>query len=453
MLRRKAYDFLLNWKNREHKCLVVKGQRQVGKTFIIKKFGEENYESILYLNLAEETDIHKVFDGDFDIDRIVGTLGYLKKIDVVPGKTLIVFDEIQECRRARSSLKSFSTDGRYDVIASGSLLGIVNIRKKEENKPSLLPMGYEEHLTMYSLDFEEFLWACGYSDDGIGKIKECIRDRREIPSAICSKMEEEFRNFAIVGGMPESVNAYIDGKSYLRSEGRIENILLTIKQDINKYNDPLNALRTSECFDSVCSQLGMSNKKFMYSKIEGKLTNKSQVYAGNLLWIKNAGYGNFCYGLRQISKPLSMQRTMDSFKVYVSDTGILMTMLGDDAKVALLNDDPTYNLGAVAENVVAECMVKCGYEPTYYRKTNGENKMEIDFVLEIGLDLVAIEVKSGKKKESPSLDKVNDVFRVDRRIKFERTNIHTDDDGMEHYPLFAASFIDCMKRPYELKKV
>lgn len=447
MLRRKIYDFLLEWKKREHQCLLVKGLRQIGKTFIIKKFGEDNYRSVIYVNFAEDIKLKKIFDEEINIDSIVSALEFSTGVKSIVGDTLIIFDEIQECNRARTSLKSFTIDGRYDVIASGSLLGINDVRNKKDNPPSILPMGYEEYYTMYSLDFEEFLWANGFLEKGIEEIKNCIRERREIPPIHHAKAEKCFRDFMIVGGMPKAVSEFVKKKSFLSSEEQINKILEAAKTDVNKYNEPKMAIKTSECFDSIPSQLSESNKKFTYSRVTNNPHTKSEKYEGNLLWIKNAGYGNFCFGLKQISHPLNMQKYRDAFKVYVSDTGLLMGMIGRDAMKAIFEENYDYNMGAVAENVIAECIMKSGYDPVFYRKTNGKNKMEIDFVLEFEDELVAIEVKSGKKRESPSIGKVDAVFKVDRKIKFEKSNIHVDEDGVEHYPFYAAAFIEQIRPP------
>ena len=458
MLKRKAYDVLVEWKSRAHKPLLVKGQRQVGKSFIIEAFARENYPHFVVIDFRKHVKAKAVFSGNLDVDSIIRGLEILHPDSIFePGSTLILFDEIQDCLLAYSSLKYFALDGRYDVIASGSLLGVTLNKSKTEKEgnemeasPSV-PVGYTEYLTMYSLDFEEFLWAKGIKDEHIAMLRKSIHDRVPLSDAIHSVIDSYFREYMIVGGMPEVVQSFVDTK---RFNGVIEiqkRLLDGAITDINKYNTPLNASKTKECFDSIPNQLSESNKKFMYSRVNGGGSRQSsEKYSENLLWIKNAGYGNFCYKVSSIEHSLIAREDHNHFKIYFSDTGLLMSMYRDDVREAVAMGDSHINLGAIAENVVAECMVKCGITPRYYNKNKGDNRMELDFVAEIGRDLIVIEVKSGKHREAPSLSKVPSVFKVDRRVMFEDTNIRTSDDGVEHYPLYAAAFMDSMSDPIDL---
>ena len=219
--------------------------------------------------------------------------------------------------------------------------------------------------------------------------------------------------------------------------------------DINRYNDPINARKTQRCFESIPEQLSSNNKRFHYSRLENGDGSRasSEKYFENLLWVEGAGYGIFCYGLE--SPQLPFRRIDDLFKVYLSDTGMLTRMMGISAAMAIHDGNTGFNMGALTENVVAECIVKNGYRPRFYRKNSGKNQMELDFVIDMLDESVAIEVKSGKDRSTPSINKVNDVFRVDRRIVFENGNIHADDKGMEYYPLFVASFIGLLERRYD----
>ena len=453
MLKRKAYNALVEWKGRAHKPLLVKGQRQVGKTFIIEAFAKEYYPHFVIVDFRENVKAKAVFTENLDVDSIIRGLEILYPDAIFePGSTLILFDEIQDCLLAYSSLKYFSLDGRYDVIASGSLLGITlnKSKKKEEEEDEMdaspsVPVGYTEHLTMYSLDFEEFLWAKGIKDEHIAMLRKSIHDRIPLSKAIHFAMESYFREFMIVGGMPEVVQNFVDTKRFNGAIGIQKRLLNDAIADINKYNTPINAAKTVECFNSIPNQLAESNKKFMYSRVDGGGSRKSsERYSENLLWIKNAGYGNFCYKVSSVELSLVAREDHSHFKVYFSDTGLLMSMYDDDVREAVALGDSRVNLGAIAENVVAECMVKCGITPRYYSKNSGDNRMELDFVGKIGRDLVVMEVKSGKDREAPSLSKVSSVFKVDRRMMFEDTNIRISDDGVEHYPLYAAAFMDSM---------
>ncbi len=440
MLKRKMYDHLLEWKGRRHKCLTVKGQRQVGKTYIIEAFGSNEYKDFIKIDFSRSDSAKRVFDGDLDVDTVLKGLRLFTD-ENIPEGSLIFLDEIQECPRARSALKWFTEDGRFDVIASGSLLGIDMIHTDGADRP-LLPTGYEENITMHSMDFEEFLWAAGIQEDIIAEVRSDIRGGTPIHPAAYERLASLFRDFMITGGMPESVRAYADTKDFTESMRILDDIIQTCRNDINRYNTGSDILRTMRCFDSIAPQLADTNKKFMYSRLEDDGKRRSlDKYMNNLLWIKYAGYGNFCYSLDCPELPLKSHMNMDSFKVYLSDTGMLVRMYGDDTARAVYSKDASYNNGAIAENAVAECLMKSGYDPMYYRKTNGQNKMELDFVTVMGGSVCVIEVKSGKKRESPSLRKVASVFDIGRRIVFEDSNIIVDDEGVEHFPLFAAAFI------------
>ncbi len=445
-MRRKIYDDLLEWKQRPgHKCLVIKGQRQVGKTYIVERFAADNYSNLVKVTFSEEPECGDVFDGSLDVDRIVAALAVIKDADIVPGSTLLFFDEIQDCPLARSSLKAFSIDGRYDVIASGSLLGVSDAHLMPAGKgiPPLIPMGYEEHLAMFSMDFEEFLWAVSFRQESIDEARRCIREKAEMGQALFSALSSRFRDFIIVGGMPRSVLAFAESRGYRESGKVLDAILDLCRNDITRFSRGNDILKTVQCFDCIPSQLSRTNKKFTYSRIDNGTgsRNSAEKYMENLLWIKEAGYGNFCYAVNEPSISLRSREVRDSFKVYLSDTGMLIRMLGTEAARAILSDSISFNQGAVTENIVAECLMKNGIPPRYYRKTNGENKMEVDFIAEMNGEVFAIEVKSGKSRSSPSLWKAGEVFRIGRRVMLDDSDIRVDGDGVEHYPLFASAFI------------
>ena len=451
-MKRKIYDQLLNWKNdRNGTCLTVKGQRQVGKTFIVEKFASENYRKVVKIDFSADSEFKSIFDEGRDVKSLVAAIELKLDLNpIVPEDTLIFFDEIQDCPAAHASLKQFAIDGRYHVIASGSLLGVTNVlsRGKNADRP-LSPMGYEKVVTMYPMDFEEFLWATGFPEDKLDSIKTNIADRTELTRTEIEAVSRRFRDYMIVGGMPAAVRDFVKSGSYAKAGIQQDIILSNVINDINRYNDPVNALKTQKCFESIPEQLSSSNKKFHYSRVDDAAGSRAsaQKYFENLMWIEEAGYGNFCYALE--SPELPFKRIPDSFKVYLSDTGLMVRMMGRSAAIAVYDGRSDYNCGALTENVVAECLMKCGIKPRYYRKSSGSSQMEIDFVVELLDESAVIEVKSGKKRESPSIDKVNRVFKVDRRIKFENGNIHVDEDGMEHYPLFVAAFMNLLERKWE----
>ena len=453
MIERKIYRTLLEWKNREHKCLVVTGQRQVGKTFIIETFAKAEYEHYIYINFDDSPELKELFDGDTTAEEMIKKLTVSFGADsIVDGSTLLFLDEIQECERAYSSLKQFSIYGKIDVIASGSLLGVKIPQKDEgdEEQGSLIPLGYQETVVMHPVDFEEFLWAMRIPREAIEEIRSCIRDRTPIEKTLFDRIEKLFREYAIVGGMPEAVEAYVSTNDFRPAYAALKEINATCIRDINRYNKGIDRIKTAECFESIPYQLAESNKKFMYSRIKGGKSRKSSdTYMENLLWIKNAGYGVFCYGLEQPALPLKKYVIRDSFKVYMSDTGMLLNSYGDRAKMAVYQGDGSYNMGAVAENLVASEMHKSGLEPMYYRKDKGEGRMELDFILEFWDGVAVIEVKSGKDRTAPSLKKAGTMFDIARRIMLEPGNIRVDEDGIEHYPIFACAFIEEMDRAPE----
>lgn len=451
MLRRKISEQLSEWKDRKHKCLLVKGQRQVGKTYSIRQFAKENYENYVEYNLSSDISARRIFDGDLDIGSLVSAMRLFSPgIDIRPGSTLIFLDEIQEYPRAKEALKSFSLDGRYDVIASGSMLGVSIPRDKKEKdtgEEPLEPSGYVEHLVMYALDFEEFCWANGIGDEHISGVREHIRDRIPLGPAYLERFSALYRDFMLVGGMPEAVQTFADTKDYA-AVGKVQRDLIeSCRKDINRYNTGIDRVKTLECFESIPAQLSLSNKKFTYSRVDGgESRNSASKYKGNLFWIEGAGYGNLARSLNSVSVPLRGREVRDQFKVYLSDTGMLMEMYGRTAKQRLYSEDVSYNQGAVVENVVAECLMKSRYIPRYYRKNSGPMMMELDFVIELGPELAVIEVKSGKDRTAPSISKAGMIPGVGRRISFERTDVFLSEDGIEHYPLFASGFVKDMER-------
>ena len=450
MLKRKIYRRLLEWKERDHKSLLITGQRQIGKTYIIDAFAKAEYEHYVYINFSDSPEMSELFSGNNCAEELIKRLTlYFGTDSIVDGSTLLFLDEIQDCLPAYSSLKQFTIYGKIDVIASGSLLG-VKMPSRDDERRILVPMGYEEQIVMYQLDFEEYLWAKGISADTIDTIRKDIKARIPIDDIIFKRISKLFREYLIVGGMPEAVDRFITTNDFRPVTAVHKELLNSCLRDINRYNRGSDIIRTTECFDSIPYQLADTNKKFMFSRIKGEGTRRStDRYMEILLWIKNSGYGNFCYGLSQPCAPLKKNVKRDLFKVYLSDTGMLLQMYGDKARLAVYNGDSSYNMGAVIENAVANNLVKCGIEPMYYRKDKNEGRMELDFVTEFWDGVAVLEVKSGSDTKARSLDAVKRHFDVSRLIMFEKGNISVDEKGVEHYPLFASAFIDEMNQEPE----
>ena len=444
-MKRKAYSDLMKWKEKEgHKPLVVTGARQVGKTYLIDYFARKNYPHYIYVDFSSMVLMRKAFESNLDVDNVLSLMNLYsdKRLDFVPGKTLIFFDEVQECPSVRTALKQFSLDGRFDVIASGSLLGVLNRR----NSSIFYPVGYEEQYELRSLDVEEFLWALDVPEDAIGMVCRSIRDKRPLGESLLSRFLQLFREYMVVGGMPEAVVEYVKTRNVFDVNEIHRMILRTSYADMSRYVDsPKEQTLVRACFNSIPGQLSQTNKKFIFSYVDendgGDGSNATaDKYRFALWWIHDAGYANFCMQISEPVVPIEAKVRQDAFKVYLYDTGILMTLYGVDSRIALASEDYSVNMGAVAENIVAECIVKSGFPLRYYVKSNGTDRMELDFIVECG-GVNVIEVKSGKNRHSASLRKVSNMYPINRRIMFDITDIRVDEQGIEHYPLFAAAFI------------
>ena len=436
MLRRKISDTLFEWKNRPNKkCLLVKGARQVGKTFIIDDFARKNYGNYIYINFELSPGMKRVFEGDLDVDSIVRNLSIrFPHVRFEPGDLLIFLDEIQSCPKARVSLKSFSADGRFDVIASGSLLGL------NYKEVSSYPVGYETEVELRSLDFEEFLWALGIGADIISYVSGAILEKKEIDGSVLEKMEEYYRWYAVVGGMPDAVNRFIETNSFGEVLSAKKDIISGYLNDISKYAAAFDKPKIKDTFRSIPVQLAKENKKFVYSDIDGhKAGNGSRTYGSSLSWLYDAGIVNYCYNVQEPSAPLASNVKLDSFKIYMKDTGLLISMMEPAAAVAILDGDMRINAGGIAENLTADAIAKKDIALTYFER---KGRLEVDFILNIEGTITALEVKSGNNRQSKSLDAVmSGRYNVKRGIKLERTNIYVDENGVEHYPLFAAAFL------------
>ena len=436
MLRRKITDSLLKWKNTSDKnCLLVMGPRQVGKTFIIDDFARRNYGNYVYINFETMPEKKDIFGGDLDVDTLMREMSiHFPKVRFEPGNLLIFLDEIQSCPNARVSLKPFSLDKRFDVVASGSLLGL------NYKDVSSYPVGYETKVEMRSLDFEEFLWAFGISDDIISHVSDAIRKKIPISDSILNKMEEYHRWYMVLGGMPRVVNRFRETNSFSDAFSVQREIVEGYMDDISKYAPIVNKSRIRNTLRSIPAQLAKDNKRFRYSDIaERNPGDGSREYGGSLSWLYDAGIIDFCYNLQEPHAPLAVNIRQDCFKVYMHDTGLLLSMMEPGVAVAVHKGDVRTNRGAIAENITAEELSKNGVMLTYFEK---KSKIELDFILNPDGVVTALEVKSGNNTKAKSLDSImSEKYGVERGIILEKTNIYVDENGVEHYPLFAATFL------------
>ena len=431
MLKRKIYDDLMQWKSRGDKLsLVVKGARQVGKTFIIELFARENYKHYVSLNFEKNPAYRAIFDGDLDIETLVKQISLrIPKATLIPGKTLLFLDEIQSCPRARTALKFLSQDKRFDVIATGSLLGI-----NYGDVPSF-PVGYVEHLEMHSLDFEEFLWASGVTPGSIADVKAFFDAKTPVPAAMHSRMTELFKEYIVVGGMPRPVDEFVTTHNFASVLKIKRAILEDYLDDIAKYAVGAEKAKARACFLSIPKHLSKDYKKFQYSIVENR--GAARKFGGSLMWLYDAGIINFCHNLSLPELPLEGNAKSDAFKVYMRDTGLLTAMLEDGSQADIIDGDPGIYKGAVYENIIADIFAKRG-KKLYYFEQNG--KLEIDFFIRRNNTATAVDVKSADNTKSKSLEAVIAKYGVKSGIKLSTKNVGGT-DAFDSLPLYMAMFL------------
>lgn len=431
MLRRKIEKDLLEWKNKEDKmCLVIKGARQVGKTYIIEKFAKENYKNYIYMNFIETPSLKKIFDGDLDAETIIKQITLnIQNVDLVPNETIIFLDEIQDCPRARAALKFLSIDKRFDVIASGSLLGI-----NYTEVPSF-PVGYVESIQMYSMDFEEFLWANGVSEQAIGYVKEYFDKCEEVPIAMHEKMMNLFKEYIVVGGMPRVVTEFVETHNFANVLKLQRGIVSDYLDDIAKYAKETEKAKARECFLSIPKQLAKDYKKFQYSLVD--VSGSARKYAGSLMWLYDAGIINFCYNLRNPELPLEGNSINDQFKVYMNDTGLLISMLEEGSQKDIIDGNLGIYKGAVYENIIAEMFTKLNKKLYYFEY---RNSIEVDFFIRKDGVATAIEVKSAENTKSKSMQNIISKWNVEKGIKLSSQNIGGN-ETVQKLPLYMTMFL------------
>ena len=399
MLKRKIYSRLLDWKHRRHhehikKCLLVKGARQVGKSFIIREFGQREYESFVCIDFFRQPDLKYIFDGDLTAEEILKRItAHIRDFRLVPGSTLIFLDEIQRCGNARTAIKFLAEDMRFDVISSGSLMGLTYGEDDDETTevPASVPVGYETQITMYSIDFEEFLWAYGYDDSAVSVLRSYFESGETIPEAVHQKYESLFREFMVVGGMPEVVADFAVHKDFNRVDSIQNDIIAEYRDDIAKHAKGREKQLVRMCYDAVPKQLAKELKKFQYSTVEKGQTRRK--YGGSVQWLKDSEIVNACYNIHEPYLPLMANANEEQFKLYLNDTGLLCCMYGFETKLAVLKDTIRGNArGGIYENIIAECLLKQGYT-LYYFKPDSEH--EIEFLIEKNGEVIPVEVKAG----------------------------------------------------------
>ena len=384
---RKIDKYLIDWKNsKDNMPLIVKGARQIGKTESIENFAKNNYKNIVEINFALDKKYFDIFDDGFDVDSILKNISFKNpNFNFVPGETLIFFDEIQACINCATSLKAFNLDGRYDVICSGSLMGI-NYNEIESNS-----VGNKIDYNMHSLDFEEFLWAKGYKEEQIEELYKCMLETKPLTNTQYDVMMDNFKEYMVVGGMPAIVNRFVTQKNYGGILEMQKQILLDYEEDITKYANGLDQGKILNVYRKIPTFLGNENKKFQISKVENGA--RSREYIGTIEWLENAGIINVSYCMEQPELPLGGNYNPDNFRLYFGDTGILIGSLDEEAQEDLRNNANfnTYK-GAIYENIVGDMLVKEGYKLYFYKNEKGT--IEMDFFIRDKDSLIPVEVKA-----------------------------------------------------------
>lgn len=417
MLKRKVDVFLQEWKNREHNPLIIKGARQIGKTTSIMEFAKKNYDSVIEINFISNPEYIQIFKGGFDVDSVVLELSILNpNLKFIPNNTLIFFDEVQEYMDATTSLKFFALDKRFDVICSGSALGV------KYNKVKSVAVGFKEDYTMYSLDFEEFLWAKGYEDNIINSLFNNALELKPYSDLVLDKMNSLFMEYILTGGMPKIVSTYISQGNYSGIPDRQKQLYQDYLDDIRKYVEGLDASRVENMYLHVASQLGKENPKFQITKLgHGARANQ---YEGCAQWLADAGFVNIGYCLNSLSLPLKGNENPNNYRVYFADTSLLIASMDEESRKDLLvSKNLGVYKGALYENFAAEALMKQGYDLFFFRSE--DSRTELDFLIRIKDNIVPIEIKANKGS-ARSLNTVIDDKKIDEikyGIKFSNNNI------------------------------
>lgn len=387
LLKRKIDSYLLEWKNNpERKPLIVKGARQVGKTESIRNFAKNNYKSVIEINFVLQKQFKSIFEEGFEVDTIIKNISLINpNLKFIPGDTLIFFDELQDCINCATSLKSFNQDRRYDVICSGSLMGI-NYNEIESNS-----VGNKEDYEMYSMDFEEFLWAKGYKEEQIENFYVHMKKLIPFSEIELSVMFNNFKEYMVIGGMPAIVNSFIKNNNYSGTLKMQKQIIQDYEEDITKYAGGLDHGRILNVYHKIPVFLGNENKKFQISKVETGARNRE--YIGIIDWLNQAEIINICYCLEQPELPLGGNFNPDNYRIYFKDTGLLIGSLDEEAQEDLRNNK-NFNVykGAIYENIVGDMLVKQGYKLYFYKNEKGT--IEMDFFVRDTDSLIPIEVKA-----------------------------------------------------------
>ncbi len=437
MLKRKIINQLVAWKkDPDRKPIILKGCRQCGKTFAALQFARENYENVVYVNFFQNVEAKDVFAGSLDVDHLTMMMSALLGVQArfVPGKTVLILDEIQECPQARTALKFFCMDGRYDIIGTGSLLGVSGYG----SAPASVPVGYETVVSMHPLDFEEFCWACGINEQLVGMLRSCLENEAPVPAALHSRMRNLLLEYTVVGGMPDVVNAFVAEQDMAKVLRIQRDIVRGYEDDMVRYAPEKDKPLIKQCFQSIPRQLAKENKKFQYSLL--KKGSTAARFAGSLQWVEDAGITVRCRNLQITELPLDGNALDNQFKVYMADTGLFVSMLEDGTQFDILNGSLYGYKGAIFENLVADVFSKMGRKLYYFHKDSG---LELDFLIRYKGHCVPVEVKAndGNAKSLKTILKHPEKYHVESAIKLADLNVGRVGSVLT-LPLYMAFLLD-----------
>lgn len=407
LLKRKIDKYLTDWKNKpDRKPLIIKGARQIGKTRSVEWFAGQNYASVIEINFIEQKKYREIFNDGFEVDAILKNISLLNpELKFIPGNTIFFFDELQACPNCATSLKFFKLDGRFDVICSGSLMGI-SYNEIESNS-----VGYKEDYEMHSMDFEEFLWAKGYNDEFTADLFSHMLDVRPLSELQMDTLMSLFRDYVIIGGMPEVVSTYVRNKNFSGTLDIQRQLLKDYEEDITKYVEGLDKAKVKAVYNHISTFLAKENKRFQITKIARNARNRD--YMGCVEWLADAGVVNVCYCLNQPELPLKGNYDPKMYKIYFKDTGLLIASLDEEAQEDLrANKNLGTYKGAIYENIVGDMLVKQGYRLFYYH--SDRPALEMDFFIRSADSLIPVEVKANDGATASlnrllNDDKYNDV--------------------------------------------
>lgn len=446
MFERKIYNDIISWYESlkiKKRALIIKGLRQIGKTTIVKKFCEEHYENVVYIDFMHNSSVRSLFDKDLNVDDLIISLSASNLgSKFVPYKTVIIFDELQECANARSSIKPFMEDGRFDIICTGSLLGLRGYNKKVSKGVST---GFEKVITMKPMDFEEYLWAIDLDKTVIDYVKKCFNEKTNVIANVNEKLMKYFKEYLCVGGLPDVVNVFNLTHDLAQVREIQQSILESYKDDFGKHRNKnetqeinyAELTKIMQIYKSIPNQLAKENKKFQYKLVVNNANSRS--HSNAITWLEEFGLICKCHNLFNLELPLEGNKDDNTFKIYVTDTGLFTAMLEEGTVDNIINGDLKVYKGAIFENIIADAFNKMNKSLYYYHKQSG---LEIDFVTRYNNEITLIEVKSnnGNAKALKEILNNKSNYNVSNNFKLANANVGTT-NGINTIPLYMAFLI------------